>query len=70
MNFKTKSKKVPHLSVVLLLGTTILFFLNLYNLCIINDLHSYMGIIFSLLIAISQALKIKKYNKEKNLDSL
>jgi len=70
MNFKTKSKKVPHLSVVLLLMATILFFLNLYNLCIINDLLSYMGIISSLLIAISQALKIKKYNKEKNLDSL
>ena len=70
MNFKMKSKKVPHLSIVLLLGATILFCLNLYNLCIINDLHSYMGIISSLLIAISQALKIKKYNKEKNLDSL
>ena len=70
MNFKTKSKKVPHLSIVLLLGATILICLNLYNLCITNDLHSYMGIISSLLVAISQALKIKKYNKEKNLDSL
>ena len=70
MNFKTNSTKVPYLSIVLLVVATILLCHNLYSLCITIDLHSYWAIITSLLVIISQALKIKKYNKEKNLDSL
>ena len=70
MHFKTNSNKVPYLSIVLLAAATILLCLNLYSLHTTNDLHSYWGIIANLLVAISQALKIKKYNKEKNLDSL
>jgi hypothetical protein len=70
IDFYTNKKNEPILSFVLLAGAILLMCLNLYNLCTTNDSYSYWGIGGNLLVAISQALNIKKHAREKNLDSV
>ena len=66
MEVYQKKKNAHIVSVVLLIGALLLLFLNLYNLCTMDYLSSYFGIVSGALVAISQTLKIKKYKKEKN----
>jgi len=61
-----KNKKDAHLlSIILFACFIILMGLNLYKVFTTDDSYSKWGVGANLLVAISQGLQIKKYNKEK-----
>lgn len=70
MNFYNNEHRLYILKFVLLIGFLILAAVNLYNVFIKKDTDSYWGIVGNLLLAVSMALQIRKYNKEKNSDDL
>ncbi|MES2805454.1 MULTISPECIES: hypothetical protein [unclassified Flavobacterium] len=70
MDFYNNKKRVHIFRIILLVCFVILLFVNLYNVFINTYSGSYWGIVANLLLAISMALQIRKYNKEKNIDSL
>ncbi|WP_338648438.1 hypothetical protein V5J73_06645 [Flavobacterium sp. KS-LB2] len=70
MDFYNNKKRVHIFRIILLVCFVILLFVNLYNVFINAYSGSYWGIVANLLLAISMALQIRKYNKEKNIDSL
>ncbi|MDI5888365.1 MULTISPECIES: hypothetical protein [Flavobacterium] len=70
MDFYNNKKRVHIFRIILLVCFVILLFVNLYNVFINTYSVSYWGIVANLLLAISMALQIRKYNKEKNIDSL
>ncbi|MDP3680278.1 MAG: hypothetical protein Q8R22_05530 [Flavobacterium sp.] len=70
MDFYNNKKRVHIFRFILLVCFVILLFVNLYNVFINTYSGSYWGIVANLLLAISMALQIRKYNKEKNIDSL
>ena len=65
MDFYANNKNASILSFVLLIVALLLLFLNVFNLCFKNELHSYFGIVSSALVALCQGLKIRTHNKEK-----
>jgi uncharacterized membrane protein len=70
MDFYNNKKRVHIFRIILLVCFVILLSVNLYNVFINTYSGSYWGIVANLLLAISMALQIRKYNKEKNIDSL
>ncbi len=70
MDFYNNKKRVHIFRIILLVCFVILLFVDLYNVFINTYSGSYWGIVANLLLAISMALQIRKYNKEKNIDSL
>nr|WP_315232795.1 hypothetical protein [uncultured Flavobacterium sp.] len=70
MDFYNNKKRVHIFRIILLVCFVILLFVNLYNVFINTYSGSYWGIVANLLLAISMTLQIRKYNKEKNIDSL
>jgi hypothetical protein len=70
MDFYNNKKRVHIFRIILLVCFVILLFVNLYNVFINTYSGSSWVIVANLLLAISMALQIRKYNKEKNIDSL
>jgi hypothetical protein len=70
MDFYNNTKRLYIFRIILLIGFLILLAVNLYNVFIKKDTNSYWGIVGNLLLAVSMALQIRKYNKEKSSDDL
>ena len=63
-----KNKKDAHiLSIILFACFIILMEVNLYKVFTDDNLYNYWGVGANLLLAISQGLQIKKYNREKRI---
>lgn len=70
MNFYKNSKKLYYLRIILLIGFLLLLGVNIYNVLFEKDTRSYWGIVGNLFMAVSMALQIRQYNKEKSSDDL